>query len=58
MTNAERPSEPRAIDVENPAELEELAEQLDATSAEIAEAVRLGYTNRTALELYFAAPST
>ncbi len=50
------PEDERVINVENPAELEQLAEDLDATSAEIIEAVQAGYTNRSSLELYFSSP--
>lgn len=51
-----RPAEPRAIDLEDQAELERLAAHLEATTDEVLNAVRRGFTNRTSLELYFAAP--
>lgn len=56
MTDADPPAEPRVINIENPAELEALAEALGATTTEIADAVRLGYSDRAALERYFGAP--
>ncbi|MGA0607693.1 hypothetical protein ACO2Q0_17005 [Phenylobacterium sp. VNQ135] len=56
MTDAQPPAEPHVINIENPAELEELAEALGATTTEIAEAVRMGYSDRAALERYFATP--
>ena len=52
----ERPAEPRVIDAGNPDSLRQAAEELRCTPETVAEAVQKVGPNRTAVELWLAAP--
>lgn len=56
MPEHERPSEPRIIDASDEQEVRKAAEELRCRPELIAEAIEKVGPNRTAVELYLAAP--
>ena len=56
MPDDQRPQEPRTIDAADPDQLRQVAAELRCRPEVIAEAVERVGPNRTAVELYLAAP--